>query len=300
MTPRPLFFENVPLAPLSTLEVGGKARLFTQLHALEDLSEILLRGEREGLPLFWLGGGSNLLFPDGLFQALVVRNHLRGVTPLPEGVEALSGTPLMSLVAWAARSGWSGLEPLAGIPGTLGGALSGNVGANGRELFDLVQELTLFREGRWERLSREGLSVSYRNGPFPPSTLFYYSCRLRLRREDPAVVRQRCREFILKRLEKIPGNPPKVKSAGSFFRNPTLPSGEKRAAGFLLERVGAKGMRVGGAGVSEKHANFLVNLGEATCADFLGLADLLRERVKETFGVELQQEVLNAWEHLER
>ncbi|MBQ8753346.1 MAG: UDP-N-acetylmuramate dehydrogenase, partial [Clostridia bacterium] len=192
--------------------------------------------------------------------------------------------PLKSLCLAARDAGLSGMEPLYGIPGTLGGAIYMNAGAYGGEIADLLVEVTVVdTAGEVKTLTAAQAELSYRHSRFMTSGEVILSAVLSLRADEPAAIRERMEDFLSRRREKQPLEYP---SAGSFFKRP-----EGHFAAALIDQCGLKGLSVGGAQISEKHAGFLINRGGATCKDILALSEEVSRRVWEETGVRLEREV---------
>jgi len=281
---------NEPLAKWTTLRVGGPALALVEPESLDQVHQLLAGWQASGLPWLVIGGGSNLLVSDRGFPGLVLvlgrkfgGIHAGGADP--EGrmlVEVAAGCRLARLVNWCQAQGLSGLEFAAGIPGSVGGAVIMNAGAWGGEIKDVLTALQGLLAGEVVEWSRRKLVFSYRSWQGPPGVVVL-GATFALNVGNSEQIRQVCQGHIRARRSKQPRG---AASAGSFFKNPP---GDY--AGRLIEACGLKGLTVGGARVSEIHANFLVNTGGATAADFLGLMRLVKRRVKEEFGVRLVPEV---------
>lgn len=283
---------NEPMSAHTTFRVGGPAALFllpkTEAEAERALAVCLAGGEAP----FFLGNGSNLLAADGGYEGAVLatggmdRAERRGNT-----VTAACGVPLPRLAAWAAGEGLAGLEFASGIPGTVGGAVIMNAGAYGGELAHAVRTVEYLDEaGERRRLTGAECGFAYRRSVFSghPRWLVL-SAELELTPGDPAEIRAKMAELAAQRRAKQPLEYP---SAGSTFKRPApKPDGTPVYAAALIDQCGLKGLTVGGAQVSEKHAGFLINRGDAAAADILALMDLVRERVLRERGVELEPEV---------
>jgi UDP-N-acetylmuramate dehydrogenase len=282
--------ENVPLAPFSTLHVGGRARYFVAAPSCTSLCEALSWAEDHALPFFILGGGSNTLFRDEGFPGIVIKMEQRGITVSGTELRAHAGVVTRLAVTTSVHRGLTGLERLAGIPGTIGGAVRGNAGSFGSETKDLLTRVeVLHRTPRgWEEevLPRESLTFGYRDSLFKrdPS---YVICRaaFALTEGDDSQGERLVLEDLARRRQKQPYEFPSV---GSVFKNPRsdLPAGK------LIEASGCKGLRVGGAVVSTKHANFIVNVGRAGAADVLQLIAEVQKRVHDHAGVMLEEEIV--------
>lgn len=277
--------ENEPLSRHTSLGVGGPADLFLIPADRADVIALMAMLAPMGIPHLTLGAGFNVLVRDGGFRGAVLSlERLKGMHFMPADgcISAEAGTGLIQLVRFAEQQGMSGLEFLNGIPGTVGGAVAVNAGAHGAAILDRVEALTTLTGGRTTIRNRAELEFGYRHLRLEPGEIVLEA----LFRLEPG-----SREEIAKRIEaclehrrtaqKVP-----FPSAGSFFKN--LPG---RQAWQLIDQAGLRGATVGGAQVAEQHANFLVNRGGATAADFLQLATMIKNKVKETTGVELEEEV---------
>jgi UDP-N-acetylmuramate dehydrogenase len=284
---------NVPLREYSNFRIGGPADYFFEAGSRDELRAGLQAARECGLSAYVIGGGFNLLFADAGFRGLILRNTARGLSLDPAGprIRAESGTVLSDLVRFAAESGLEGLEFLAGIPGSVGGAVTGNAGAFGRCTGDFLGEALLLGPENAERRVPSGdLGFSYRHSRLKSGRETVLEAAFDLKPGLPAAIRSKINEHLALRAEKHP--PRDMAYAGSYFKNPVLPDGTRKPAGQLLEQVGAKEARVGEAAVYSGHANFLYNAGNATARDVLALAALLKKRVKEAFGIDLEEEVV--------
>lgn len=280
-----------PLARHTTLGVGGPADLYFVAQGEEQLRAAFRLAREHGLPAFILGAGSNILVGDGGIRGLVIENRSGRVEgPRPNGdglrVRAESGASLAPLARRLSLTGCAGLEWACGIPGTLGGALVYNAGAYGGCLQDVLVAARLLDEGgAIAEVGPEELALRYRGSALTRGILrgrLVLSLELRLMEGDPEALRRRVEELDARRRAAQPPG----RNAGSMFKNPV-----EHPAWWLIDRVGLRGHRIGGAQISERHANFFLNLGEATAADVVALMNLARERVREQFGIELQPEV---------
>lgn len=276
------FQTDKPLSELSTFGIGGPARLFFEAKTLGDLQEAIKYCHRENLPYFILGKGSNCLFDDRGFDGLVILNKIAFCEYEGPAVSVGAGYSFSLLGTQTARKGWSGLEFASGIPGTVGGAVYMNAGANGKETCESLAEVTFVNEaGEVEVLKREEMEFSYRTSIFQKRKCAIVAAKFLLlpseeaRKKQLGIIDYRSRT-----------QPYGDKSAGCVFRNPQAGS-----AGALIQQCGLKGRRVGGAEVSTLHANFIVNKGGATSQDVLALAEEVKKSVKEQTGIELEMEV---------
>jgi UDP-N-acetylmuramate dehydrogenase len=265
--------------------VGGPARRFYRPADSSDLVNFLSRLPAEE-PLLWLGLGSNVLIRDGGFNGTVIatqgcldRLNLVGAT----GVRAEAGVASSKVARFAARNDLCGVEFLAGIPGTIGGALALNAGAFGGEIWDFVNSVEMVnRSGEVKSRSAADFTIGYRQVT-PPEGEWFLAAHLELRSGDGVEALQNIQIMLAKRTATQPIGLP---SCGSVFRNP-----EGDYAARLIEAAGLKGYSIGGAAVSTKHANFIVNGGGATAADIETLISYVQERVEQESGIRLQTEV---------
>lgn len=265
-------------------KVGGAADYFVEPADLEEVASVLCLCSAQELPLFIFGNGTNLLVREGGIRGVVLKiggsfNYIRWDGAI---ARAGSGTPVSLLAREAARQGLEGLEFAGGIPGTLGGALVMNAGAFGSYTGNTVETVKVVDfQGRLRLLNREECRFEYRSSCLS-RTGVVVEAMLKLKRGDPLLLEQRMESFLSERLSRHPQQP----SAGSVFRNPP-----GRSAGELIEAAGGKGLRSGFAQVSEKHANFILNLGGATASDIIILMTTVQKLVWEKFKIELCPEV---------
>lgn len=283
----------VPLAHYSSFGIGGPADYFLEVHGLADLAAAVKAARKFRFPFYVIGGGYNLLFDDAGYRGLVIRNSAAGLQFRTEtgSVEAASGTHLSELISLALKEGLSGLEFLAGIPGTVGGAVFGNAGAFGQAIGDRVIEVTvLSSDGQEQALGPEDLNFGYRYSSLKKDHKIIMKALLKVEPGSRPEILKRVEDYLDQRVRKHP--PGQTPCAGSYFKNPVLPGGRKIPAGQLLEQAGARGMRVGQAAVYPGHCNFIINLGGATARQVLTLAAELKEKVWQTSGIRLEEEVI--------
>ncbi len=283
--------ENTPLSALSSFGIGGPADLFFEARTEAELESAVALAVAERFPYYVIGGGNNLLFDDAGYRGLIVRNRLEGLARGEGRLTVLSGTGLPCVLREALEASLSGLEFLAGIPGTLGGAVYGNAGAYGWSIGDVLETATvLMPGGERKTLSREELGFGYRDSALKKAGGIVLSATLRCPPGDSRESETKIREILEKRRTRHP--PLGTACAGSYFKNSCTATGARIAAGQLLERAGARGLAVGDAAVYEGHCNFIVNRGNARSSDVLALAEDLKERVARMFGVRLEEEVI--------
>jgi len=276
---------NEPLAPLTWFRVGGPAQVLFTPEDEADLAYLLSRLPAD-MPVMPVGVGSNLIVRDGGVEGVVVRLRPRGFGEVAvEGTRITAGAvaPDKRVAEAAAAAGLGGLEFYYGIPGTVGGALTMNAGANGGETKDvLVEARAVTREGETLVLSNAAMNFAYRKSDVGRPVIFTAAIFEGVP-TDPAIIRERM-EAVQHHRETV--QPIREKTGGSTFKNPPGHSAWK-----LIDAAGCRGLRLGGAQVSEMHCNFLINTGTATAADIEALGEEVRRRVKETSGVELHWEI---------
>lgn len=289
--------QEVPLAPLTTFKVGGPAEWFVEPHTSDAIVRGLQAAHRLHLGVTMLGGGSNVLIADDGLRGLVMRP--RGGTIELVGdrlVRADAAVTINGLVRWTITRGLAGLEAWAGTPGTVGGALYGNAHWRQQNIGDLVESVRLAdRTGALRQVSGDRLEFAYDSSRLQRSGEVAVWAAFRVTPGQPAdVLRETARASLAFRKRTQPLASP---SAGCIFQNPqpgrdVVPDGIPPSAGALIDRAGLKGHRIGGARVSEVHANFIVNDGTATAADIGALADRCRTEVLARFGVRLREEIV--------
>ncbi|MCX5967185.1 MAG: UDP-N-acetylmuramate dehydrogenase [Cyanobacteria bacterium] len=282
--------QGVCLQAFTTWKVGGPAQWFAEPGSQADLINLAAWASRLGLPFRCIGAGSNLLIADGGLAGLTLCNRrLQGShSDSQDGwVEAEAGEPIPTLARKAAKAGLHGLEWAVGIPGTVGGAVVMNAGAQGGCTADWLHSVRVLDPARPEApftLEARDLDFAYRHSRLQAEALLVLSARFRLAAgHDPAAITARTSANLHSRTSTQPYQQP---SCGSVFRNP-----EPRKAGQLIEALGLKGLSVGGAQVSPLHANFIVNTGNALARDIDALILLVQERVRREHGIELHTEV---------
>lgn len=278
---------NYPMSRQTSFRVGGPAEGFFRAESLEDLRKMIFFLNSEKIPFMVAGKGSNLLVKDGGVEGVVIT--LEGsfaeieTTPKGENIRAGSGMTLKSLLDYCTRIGLTGLEFLAGIPGTVGGAVAMNAGAWGKEISEALREIqVLYSNGEIKTVLTPELEFKYRSVSLDPGSIITAAV-FELNKDNRADVSNRIKEILKNRKQKHPLNYP---SAGSVFKNPP---GD--FAGRLIEEQGLKGRRVGGAMISDRHANFIVNTGKANAEDIMSLIRLAQEAVKTGTGIELESEI---------
>lgn len=297
--------ENIPLAPLTTFQIGGPAKYFAEVRSESDIHEAMRWAKDRGTRSIILAGGSNVLVPDEGLDALVIHIVSGDYSFAGNEVEADAGCNLLALIRAAGEKGLGGWEKLAGIPGTLGGAVRGNAGAFGPEIKNFVTSVRALdsETGEMREFENDVCDFSYRHSFFKDHPEWIITrATVALREISPAESEELAEETIAEREKRHLQN---VKAAGSFFMNPKAQpeivamfekeknarSREERVpAGWLIEKAGMKGAQVGGAQASMQHPNYIVNTGNATASDVLALSQNIEEKIKKDFGVQLEKE----------
>jgi len=284
---------NEPMSKHTSYGIGGPADLLAYPVDQQDLLVLLRAAKAKQLPVVVLGGGTNLLVRDGglrgvvislkRMQKIAVEREYRSIGGSFVVVSAEAGTLFSKLLSFTAEEGLTGLEFAAGIPGTVGGAICMNAGTAGGETGDVIESVTLLSpDGTLVSRNREEMGFGYRTASIPEGHLVL-EARLALRRDDKEKVKAHIKELLDTRKQRQPWGSP---NAGSVFKNPM-----EESAGKLIEAAGLKGKKVGGAQVSDKHANFIVNLGKATAADVIKLMEIVKQTVLDVHGVRLEPEI---------
>ena len=320
--------KEVLLKNYSTYRIGGPAKYFFVVKSKNDLISALKTAKKFKLPVFILGGGSNLLISDKGFNGLAIKISILDVKFEDNKAFVGAGTNLIKLAYLSADKGLSGFEWAAGIPGTVGGAVHGNAHAFGTKISDLVKEVQTLnlKNLKFKNFTKKQCCFSLKNSIFKKNkNLVIVSAVLEFKKQDTEQIKNRIKEFLKHRVAKHPMNFP---SAGSTFVNPVVkiyPVKYRKAvisalpklfdrmknkkfinkypelegyikkgvipSGYLIEKCGLAGRRIGNAQISEKHCNFIINLGGAKSKDVLSLMDLAKKNVKENFGVSLEPEI---------
>jgi len=277
---------NEPMSRHTTWRIGGPADLFVDPATPEDVRRAVEFARENKIPLTVVGNGSNLLVKDGGIRGLVIKigRGLAGITVDGTTIRAGAGTLLPELAAAARRAGLGGFEFAAGIPGSLGGAIVMNAGAMNGCVADVLTSITVLdAENRFVVLRKEELGFSYRTSILQKTPYICVESTWEGKPKDRQIIEQETRDYLAKRKAIQPQGFP---NAGSIFKNP-----EGNSAGRLIEAAGGKGLRIGDAEVSSKHANWILNMGRATAGDVLTLIEQIKKLVQNRFGVDLHLEV---------
>lgn len=283
----PEILENIDMKQYTTFRAGGCARYFAKAESIEDISEIRKFANEKSLPIFIVGQGSNVLVSDSGFDGIVVKlgkefSHFKFEK---ETLIAKAATPLSLLARMGATLGLSGMHLLAGIPGTVGGAIVMNAGAYGEEISQtLLSAKVLEENGDIRDYPNEDCGFGYRTSIFQNTHKVILEATFRLSPGNATELAAAQRKIMEERKAKQPLNLP---SAGSVFKRPV-----QGFPGALVEQAGLKGFRIGGAQISPKHANFIVNVGNATAQEIYDLSELAKKKVLETSGISLEREII--------
>lgn len=275
-----------PMSEHTSLGIGGPADFFFRPADVQDIRPIMQWIRENKLAFKVVGNGTNILVSDRGVRGAVLElsSACRDIRFEGARLVAPAGTKLGAALERAAQAGLSGLEATVGIPGTVGGSIVTNAGTDTGSMGDLIEQIIVMDErGEVFPIAREHLEYSYRYSSLMGSSLVVLEARLRLEPDEPREIRAKIERLRLKRAQR---QPLRARSAGSVFKNP-----EFIAAGKLLDRAGAKGMRIGDAQVSYKHANFIVNRGQATANDLRNLMEQLQALVLRTYGIWLEPEI---------
>ncbi len=300
--------KNINLAPYTTFKIGGPAKYFVEVNSEEDIFEAVKYAKDSNIQFFILGGGSNILVNDKGFDGLIIKMKLNGfkIDLQQNIIEVEAGVFLAKLVNISISEGLAGMEWAAGIPGTVGGALTGNTRAFGRNISMTVESVEALDVSSLKKnnYNNSECEFVYWGSIFKKNhDLIILSAKIKLKRGNKEDSQQEVKNIIEKRMSMHPIGG----SAGSFFLNPvvsddklksrfekdsgTLCRDSKIPAGWLIDEVGLRGKKMGGIEVSEKHANFVINTGGGTAEEVVMLASFIKQQVRDKLGVELQEEI---------
>lgn len=280
---------NEDMSKHTSFKVGGKADIFIKINDIQDLKYILDFTKKNNIPLTIIGNGSNVLVKDNGIRGITIYLNFDDIQIDEEQngeviVTVGSGVKLAMLAVILQKKGIAGFEFASGIPGTIGGAIRMNAGAYGKEMKEVVENVTYMdEEGNKHKLENEQMDFSYRHSRFKEKQEIIIEAQLKFQKEDAEKIKERMDEYRKARMEKQPIDMP---SAGSTFKR-----GTNYISAKLIDDAGLKGYKIGGAQVSEKHAGFIVNKGNATAQDILDLIDYVIKVVYEKFGKILELEV---------
>lgn len=278
--------QDAKMAAHTTLKVGGPADCLLEARSVHDIQYVLHATKKAQIPMLCIGNGSNLLVRDGGIHGciVIIGNNMSAIKQDNGMLIAEAGASLRSVAQVALSAGLSGMEALSGIPGTIGGAAYMNAGAYGHEMSDIVSHVEAIDENGTEIiLPKDALAYGYRTSIIMQKSLIITRVSLSLVLRNAQDIADEMQSYAEARRDKQPLTMP---SAGSFFKRP-----EGHYAGALIAQAGLKGVSIGGAQVSDKHAGFFINTGNATAKDFLDLMTFVQERVQQMSGIFLEPEV---------
>ncbi|MFZ2189241.1 MAG: UDP-N-acetylmuramate dehydrogenase [Candidatus Magasanikiibacteriota bacterium] len=295
---------NEPMSKHTTFKIGGKANFFITIENTDNLGKLLTFVNEQGLSYFILGGGSNLLWNDDQFEGVVIKVGNKKLTVTGNMIEADAGVLLSQVVNLAAQNSLTGFEWAVGIPGTIGGAVRGNAGAMGVDISadKCLAKVQVWQNGEVVEYNRSECNFVYRGSMFKDDpNILVLRAYFRLDVGDQAEIMKSMQGYLAQRT----GRYPKFPSAGSFFQNVPIDKWKKDLkdlpaifverkkipVGWLVEQLELKGLTVGGAKVSDEHGNFIINFDNALQSDVLTLVELVKEKVYNKFGIELESEV---------
>lgn len=281
------YIENEPLKKHTSFKIGGNAEIFVEVFSVDQLRAVLDACKENNIPLFVIGKGSNLLISDTGMKGVVLslEGEFKEISIKENKVISGAGVSLSRLCNFALGNALSGLEFGFGIPGTVGGAAYMNAGAYDGEMKNVIESVThITRDGRIETLTAEELDLSYRHSIYKTNDNIILFVTVELTPKDATEIKDKMDDFMNRRKSKQPLEFP---SAGSVFKRPV-----GNFAGTLIEGCGLKGKTIGGAQVSEKHAGFIINIGDATCKDVLDLVSFVQKTVKDETGYDLEREII--------
>ena len=278
--------ENVPLKKYTTFRIGGPARYFFTANSRLALLEAVQWAIKRRLPLFILGKGSNLLVSDRGYRGLVINAKCQGISFKKNKIYAEAGASLGQLASFSLENGLSGAEWVAGIPGTVGGAIFGNAGAFGKSMKDITESVEVLdiKRNIIKKIKNKGCHFGYRQSFFKKNRhLIILSCELKLKKGDRHDIKKEMKGYLDYRATHHPKNP----SAGSIFTNP-----KGYSARELIDICGLKGKKIGGAQISNIHSNFIINSGGARAQDVWALIQLVKKTVNKKFKIKLGEEII--------
>ena len=280
--------ENVDLNKYNTYGIGGRTKYLVMPDSLKDLQNLLAFLQQEKRPWYILGGGSNVILPDTDFNGVIIKlDHLNNYSVHKDIITVGAGITLGEMVNKMLADGYTNYANLLGIPGLLGGAIIGNAGANGTNIFDNLLSVTILRDGNIVELKKDDINYDYRYTEFKNTQAIILDAKFQGIKGNVAMAKEMVKENLQRRKNTQPLG---TKNAGSVFKNPS-----NFAAGYLIERAGLKGFKHGGAKVSDIHANFIENFNNATSRDIIELIAIIKTEVEKRFQVvlELEQIIVN-------
>ncbi len=274
--------KNIKLSKFTSYKIGGPADYLTIVETEAELIDAIKFASKKNIPWVVLGKGSNVLVSDNGFSGLTIINKLCSFKILEDKLTIGSGYSLVAMVNKLARDGFSGFEGLCGIPGTVGAAIVGSAGAWGYEISDNLISIRVYdiKNKKVKNIKKNKIKFEYRKSNL--ENIIILSANFNLQKNDIEKIQEKIKLFIKKRIEKQPIG----FSCGSFFKNP-----EGYSAGELIDKCGLKGLKIGGAIVSEKHGNFIINSDGAKAKDIIDISKIIKNKVKKEFKIVLEEEI---------
>ena len=295
--------KNISLAKHTSLGIGGPAKFFVEVKSVSELKKAINYAVENSYKVMVIGGGSNLLIGKSGFDGLVIKNEIKGIQKKNDLVVVESGEVLGELIAYFNDQGLAGMERMAGIPGSVGGAIRGNAGAYGQTISDSLVRVKILEDGKLKWITNYKREFEYRDSIFKKKNSIILGAEFILREKDKEELKKTSEEIIkLRAIKYAPG----IKTPGSFFKNVEVKNLSKKVlsnipkdfimygkipAGQLLEAVGANGKSLGGIKITDHHGNLFVNTGKGTAEEFCELSEKYALKVKEKFGITLEPEV---------
>ena len=299
--------ENELLSKHTNFRVGGLAHWFVDIRTIDELKQVLILVQKQQIPWFVMGGGSNILASDEGFSGVVLQMAMRGSKIEGTHVIVEAGATTAALARTTAEAGLEGLEWAISLPGTIGGAVRGNAGCFGGEMKDVVEQVTVLRNGQMIVLKKDDLQFGYRESFLKHSKDIVVKIEMILRPGDSAVLKEKMKEMLEKRKA---SQPLSAGSAGCIFKNydianeielarlkqeadipPAVLVLRRVSAGWLVDQLDLKGTKIGDAQISLEHGNFMLNLGHATASEIVQLIALVKTKASDRFGIYLQEEI---------
>ncbi len=298
--------KNILLKDYTTFKIGGPADYFVIAQSLEDVQEAVAYAKEKSLPILALGGGSNLLVSDAGFRGLVIKLDLQTFDFNDTELTVGAGVLVAYLINKSLEQGLTGLEFLAGVPGTVGGAIRGNAGTYGLAMSDVVIEITYLDENYQVKTCQQNeCNFAYRHSIFKEIKAIIIEAKLKLAHGDL----EAARKLVLERLQYRQNTQPNEPSAGCIFKNiefkevdiedlkkrglviDQFTKHQKIPTAYLIEQAGLKGYTIGGVMISQKHANYMVNVNQATAEQVVMLISFIKQQIRDKYGIQLQEEV---------
>ena len=278
-------FYNEDMSKHTSFKIGGKAECYIKIEKIEELQEVLKLSNNNKIPLTIIGNGTNILVKDNGIKGIVAKINIKNIEMAENNIVKVgAGNSLAEIAQILKKNELSGFEELAGIPGTIGGAIRMNAGAHGKEIKDVILRATAIDyEGNIRQFTNPEMQFEYRNSIFSKEKYIILEAELQLQKGNREEIAAKMQEYAAWRKEKQPLEYP---NAGSTFKR-----GEGFITAALIDRCGLKGHTIGGAQISNKHAGFIVNTGNATAKDVLELVEVAKKQVLEKFGHEIQLEI---------